>query len=101
RRRNHIAPAQMPYKAPSAMNYDSGEFTTVLDKALQADDGRGLDKPKAETRAKNKLRGRGIGSYLEVTGPPAKEYGGVRFEADGTITMLSCNTDYRRGPPPP
>ena len=34
RRRNHIAPGQMPYKAPSGMNYDSGEFTTVLDKAL-------------------------------------------------------------------
>ena len=33
RRRNHIAPQQMPYKAPSGMNYDSGEFTAILDKA--------------------------------------------------------------------
>ena len=97
RRRNHIAPEQMPYKAPSAMNYDSGEFTTVLDKALQAADWQGFDKRKAESRAKNKLRGRGIGSYLEVTGPPAKEYGGVRFEADGTITMLSGTLDYGQG----
>jgi CO/xanthine dehydrogenase Mo-binding subunit len=40
RRRNHIAPAQMPYKAPSAMNYDSGEFTTVLDKAWPRPTGR-------------------------------------------------------------
>ncbi|HKH67210.1 MAG TPA: molybdopterin cofactor-binding domain-containing protein, partial [Reyranella sp.] len=97
RRRNHIAPSQMPYKAPSAMNYDSGEFTTVLDKALQAADWQGFDRRKAESRAKNKLRGRGIGSYLEVTGPPAKEYGGVRFEADGTITMLSGTLDYGQG----
>src|SRR6185369_5635723 len=97
RRRNHIAPSQMPYKAPSAMNYDSGEFTTVLDKALAAADWQGFDKRKAESKARGRLRGRGIGSYLEVTGPPAKEYGGVRFEADGTITMLSGTLDYGQG----
>ena len=49
RRRNHIAPEQMPYKAPSGMNYDFGEFTTVLDKALQAADWQGFDKRKAES----------------------------------------------------
>src|SRR6478735_2922269 len=97
RRRNHIAPGQMPYKAPSGMNYDSGEFTAVLDKALLAADWQGFDKRKAESRARNKLRGRGIGSYLEVTGPPAKEYGGIRFEADGKITMLSGTLDYGQG----
>jgi len=79
------------------MNYDSGEFTTVLDKALLAADWQGFDKRKAESRARNKLRGRGIGSYLEVTGPPAKEYGGIRFEDDGTVTMLSGTLDYGQG----
>ena len=97
RRLNHIAPEQMPYKAPSGMNYDSGEFTAVLDKALVAADWQGFDRRKQESAARNKLRGRGIGSYLEVTGPPAKEYGGIRFEADGTITMLSGTLDYGQG----
>src|SRR5471030_1187840 len=97
RRRNHIAPEQMPYKAPSGMNYDSGEFTTVLDKALKAADWNGFEKRKAESAARNKLRGRGIGQYLEVTGPPSKEYGGIRFEEDGTVTMLSGTLDYGQG----
>ncbi len=97
RRRNHIAPAEMPYKAPSGMNYDSGEFTSVLDKALVASDWNGFEARKAESAARNKLRGRGIGSYLEVTGPPSKEYGGIRFEADGTVTMLSGTLDYGQG----
>lgn len=97
RRRNHIAPDQMPYKAPSGMNYDSGEFTTVLDKALKAADWEGFAARKAESAARNKLRGRGIGSYLEVTGPPSKEYGGIRFEEDGTVTMLSGTLDYGQG----
>ena len=97
RRRNHIRPPQLPYKAPSGMNYDSGEFTAVLDKALAAADWQGFDKRKHESAKRNKLRGRGIGQYLEVTGPPAKEYGGMRFEAGGTITMLSGTLDYGQG----
>ena len=97
RRRNHIKPSAMPYKAPSGMNYDSGEFTTVLDKALAASDWQGFAKRKEESAARNKLRGRGIGQYLEVTGPPAKEYGGIRFEDDGGITMLSGTLDYGQG----
>jgi aerobic carbon-monoxide dehydrogenase large subunit len=97
RRRNHIAPIQMPYKAPSGMNYDSGEFTAILDKALAAADWNGFEVRKVESTRRGKLRGRGIGSYLEVTGPPAKEYGGIRFEGDGTITMLSGTLDYGQG----
>ncbi len=97
RRRNHIAPDQMPYKAPSGMNYDSGEFTAILDKALQAADWNGFEKRKTESAKQGKLRGRGIGQYLEVTGPPSKEYGGIRFEEDGTITMLSGTLDYGQG----
>ncbi|MBS0523791.1 MAG: xanthine dehydrogenase family protein molybdopterin-binding subunit [Proteobacteria bacterium] len=97
RRRNHIKPGAMPYKAPSGMNYDSGEFTTVLDKALVAADWDGFEKRKAESARSGKLRGRGIGQYLEVTGPPSKEYGGIRFEADGSITMLSGTLDYGQG----
>ncbi len=97
RRRNHITPGQMPYKAPSGMTYDSGEFTAVLDKALAAADWQGFDKRRQDSAARNKLRGRGIGSYLEVTGPPSKEYGGIRFEEDGTVTMLSGTLDYGQG----
>jgi carbon-monoxide dehydrogenase large subunit len=97
RRRNHIAPEQMPYKAPSGMNYDSGDFTAILDKALAVSDWSGFDARKKESTTRGKLRGRGIGQYLEVTGPPAKEYGGIRFEADGTVTMLSGTLDYGQG----
>jgi carbon-monoxide dehydrogenase large subunit len=97
RRRNHIAPEQMPYKAPSGMNYDSGDFTTILDKAVKTSDWHGFEKRKAESAQRGKLRGRGIGQYLEVTGPPSKEYGGIRFEEDGTITMLSGTLDYGQG----
>jgi aerobic carbon-monoxide dehydrogenase large subunit len=97
RRRNHIAPEEMPYKAPSNNLYDSGEFANVLNKALAISDWDGFDKRKAESARRGKLRGRGIGSYLEVTAPAGKEYGGIRFEEDGTVTMLSGTLDYGQG----
>ncbi len=97
RRRNHIPPQAMPYKAPSGMLYDSGEFTSVLDTALAASDWTGFEARKADSRRRGKLRGRGIGSYLEVTAPPGKEMGGIRFEADGTVTMISGTLDYGQG----
>ena len=97
RRRNYIAPEAMPYKASSAQLYDSGEFRAVLDRALALADWQGFEKRKAESRARGKLRGRGIGSYLEVTAPPGKEMGGLRFEADGMVTMITGTLDYGQG----
>jgi carbon-monoxide dehydrogenase large subunit len=43
------------------------------------------------------LRGLGIGSYLEVTAPPNKEMGGLRFGADGYVTFVSGTLDYGQG----
>jgi carbon-monoxide dehydrogenase large subunit len=97
RRRNHIRPEEMPYKAPSGMVYDSGEFTALLDKALEFADWEGFARRKEESREQGKLRGRGLGSYLEVTAPPNKEMGGVRFEEDGTVTMITGTLDYGQG----
>ena len=50
RRRNHIQPEQMPYRAPSGMLYDSGEFPTVMEKALIAADWDGYAARQAESR---------------------------------------------------
>ena len=97
RRRNHIRAEAIPFKASSGMLYDSGEFTQVLDKALALADWQGFERRKAESRARGKLRGRGIGSYLEVTAPAGKEMGGLRFEADGTVTMITGTLDYGQG----
>jgi aerobic carbon-monoxide dehydrogenase large subunit len=97
RRRNHIQPEQMPYRAPSGMLYDSGEFPTVMDKALIAADWNGYAARQAESRARGKVRGRGIGHYLEVTAGDGQEMGGIRFEADGTVTIITGTLDYGQG----
>jgi aerobic carbon-monoxide dehydrogenase large subunit len=97
RRKNHIPPEAMPYKSPNGTTYDSGEFTALLDKAVKLADWNGFPARKAESRARGRLRGRGISDYLELTGPPGREMGGIRFEPNGDITIITGTLDYGQG----
>ena len=97
RRLNHITPDQIPYNTPVETLYDSGEFTALMDRALEAADWDGFEARLAASRKAGKLRGRGIGQYLEVTAPPAKEMGGIRFEPDGDVTIVTGTLDYGQG----
>jgi len=97
RRRNHITPDMMPYTAPSTMHYDCGDFPAILDEALIAADVQNFPQRRAESRKRGKLRGLGIGQYLEVTAPAGAEMGGIRFEADGSVTIVTGTLDYGQG----
>ena len=97
RKRNHIRPEEMPFKTASGTTYDSGEFTTLLDKALAAADVAGFARRKDESKARGRLRGIGLGNYLEVTAPPMKEMGGIRFEPNGDVTIITGTLDYGQG----
>src|SRR6266404_6243071 len=97
RRKNHIPPEAMPYKAPNGTTYDSGDFTTLLDKAVALADWDGFAARKKESRARGRLRGRGISDYLELTGPPGREMGGIRFEPNGDVTIITGTLDYGQG----
>jgi carbon-monoxide dehydrogenase large subunit len=97
RRLNHIQPQAIPYKAPSGMLYDSGDFTRIMDKALAQADWTGYEARRRASAERGRLRGLGLGCYLEVTGPSQKEMGGIRFEADGSVTMITGTLDYGQG----
>jgi carbon-monoxide dehydrogenase large subunit len=97
RRRNHVRPGEIPYKAASGMTYDSGDFGALFEEALVAADVKNFPARKEEAKKRGRLRGLGLGSYLEVTAPPNKEMGGVRFEGDGGVTMITGTLDYGQG----
>ncbi|HKD24830.1 MAG TPA: xanthine dehydrogenase family protein molybdopterin-binding subunit [Xanthobacteraceae bacterium] len=97
RRRNLIEPAEIPYAAASAQIYDSGDFPAVFRHALDLADWKGFAERKRDSRERGKLRGIAVGSYLEVTAPPNKEMGGIRFEPDGTVTFITGTLDYGQG----
>ncbi|MDH3234652.1 MAG: xanthine dehydrogenase family protein molybdopterin-binding subunit [Alphaproteobacteria bacterium] len=97
RRRNAIPADAIPWKAPSGLEYDSGDFEVVLDKCLERADWDGFEARRKVSEAAGKLRGRGIGFYLEVTAPPGKEMGGIRFEPNGDVTIVTGTLDYGQG----
>ena len=65
--------------------------------ALEVADVKGFAARKRESKKRGKLRGLGIGCFLEVTAPPNKEMGGIRFEADGDVTIITGTLDYGQG----
>jgi aerobic carbon-monoxide dehydrogenase large subunit len=87
RRRNMIAPSAMPYKTPNGPIYDSGDFRTILDRALTLADWSGFKARRKASRKAKKLRGIGIGCFLEVAGGILDEVVGLRFEADGKVAL--------------
>jgi carbon-monoxide dehydrogenase large subunit len=97
RRKNHIPPEAMPYRAPNGTTYDSGDFTNLLNEALALADWDGFAARRTESRSRGRLRGRGISDYLELTGPPGREMGGIRFEANGDVTLITGTLDYGQG----
>jgi carbon-monoxide dehydrogenase large subunit len=97
RRRNHIPPDAMPYKSPNGHTYDSGEFTALLDQALVLADWDGFSARRSESAARGLLRGRGIGDYLELTGASGREMGGIRFEENGDVMIITGTLDYGQG----
>ena len=97
RKRNHIAPSQLPYAAPSGSVYDSGDFTALLDEALDKADYHGFEARARETAAQGKWRGIGIGQFLEVTAPGANELGDIQFERDGSVLLSTGTHDHGQG----
>jgi aerobic carbon-monoxide dehydrogenase large subunit len=97
RKRNQIKPKELPYKTASAVTYDSGDFPALTKQALELADAKGFAKRKRESKKHGKLRGLGIGSFLEVTAPPSKELGEITFNADGTVTLTTGTLDFGMG----
>jgi carbon-monoxide dehydrogenase large subunit len=97
RRRNLIRPRELPYKTASAMTYDSGDFPGLTKQALDFADLRGFARRRRDSKKRGKLRGLGVGSFLEVTAPPSKEMGGITFNADGTVTIITGTLDFGQG----
>jgi len=87
RRRNLIPSAAMPYRTPNGPVYDSGEFETVLDRALALADWTGFPARRAASERAGRLRGIGLGCFLEVAGGILDETVDLRFGADGTAAL--------------
>lgn len=96
RRRNFIAPAQMPYRTAVGETYDCGEFEAAMDDALVLADWDGFGARRLESERRGKLRGRGLSCYIEVCATISDRME-VRFDATGGLTILAGTFSYGQG----
>jgi aerobic carbon-monoxide dehydrogenase large subunit len=98
RRRNFIRPEQMPYKVGiifrdgRPVTYDSGDYPTCQQKALDAADYDGFRARQAVARTQGRYIGLGIGNAVEATGLGPYESAIARVSTSGKITVYTGAT---------
>ena len=90
RRRNLIKPEQMPYTTAFGNTYDSGEFPAAFERALALADYAGFPARKKAAKKERKLRGIGIGCYLEIAGAFPEEAARISFPGGGKVLSASA-----------
>lgn len=75
RMENFIRKEQFPYKSPLGWEYDSGDYHTALQKAMDIIGYDALRKEQMEKRKAGKLMGIGISSFTEIVGAgPSRQF---------------------------
>jgi carbon-monoxide dehydrogenase large subunit len=110
RRRNFIPTNAFPYQTPVALQYDSGNYFATLDAAMKQADYAGFTARKAAAKAKGKLRGIGVSTYLEACGiAPSKvvgslgaraglyEVANIRVHPTGSVSVFTGTHSHGQG----
>jgi carbon-monoxide dehydrogenase large subunit len=96
RRRNFIPAAAMPHKIGTGVTYDSGDFVHVMDECLKMADWDGFATRAAESKKQGKLRGRGIGYFLEEAAV-FNDRMVLRFDPSGMLTIVAGTHSHGQG----
>ena len=101
RKRNLIQADQFPYTTPVGLVYDTGNYPATLAKLEQIADKAGFAKRAAASKAKGKLRGLGLSTWIEACGIAPSNLVGVlgarvglydaatvRVNATGNISVM-------------
>jgi carbon-monoxide dehydrogenase large subunit len=87
RRRNLIAPKELPYRNPVGVTYDNGEYQASMDKGLALADWKGLRARRAAARKRGRLRGIGLANYVELTMGYPREWSKITVVPDGNVEV--------------
>jgi carbon-monoxide dehydrogenase large subunit len=110
RRLNFIPSDAFPYQTPVALQYDSGDYVATLEACLKAAGYDGFEARRAEAKARGKLRGIGVSTYLEACGiaPSAVvgslgaraglyEVANVKVHPTGSVTVYTGTHSHGQG----
>lgn len=108
RRRNFIR--EFPYATPVGLTYDTGDYDSILNRALEIADVKGFAARRDEAKKSGKLRGLGYSCYIEACGlAPSNiagalgaraglfEAGEVRVHPTGSVTVFTGSHSHGQG----
>ncbi|HTV88248.1 MAG TPA: xanthine dehydrogenase family protein molybdopterin-binding subunit [Stellaceae bacterium] len=97
RRRNLVPAAAMPATNAVGNRIDSGAFPATFDKAIAAADVAGFAARRADSVARGRLRGLGFAYHVKGTGGAPSENVDIRFEAAGTVALITGTQTIGQG----
>jgi len=86
RRRNMIT--AFPYRSALGMTIDCGRFAANLDDALARARDAGFLARRAAAAERGRLRGLGVGCFLETARGTPNEAADIRFDQDGRVSLI-------------
>ena len=97
-RRINMVPANaMPMTNAFGNTVDSGAFAETFDRALAAADVDGFAARRRDTEVRGLLRGLGFAYHIKGTGGSPHENVDIRFEADGTVSLITGTQTIGQG----
>jgi carbon-monoxide dehydrogenase large subunit len=97
-RRINMVPAEaMPVTNAFGNTVDSGAFPQTFDRALAAADVEDFPARRRESEARGLLRGLGFAYHIKGTGGSPHENVDIRFEADGTVSLITGTQTIGQG----
>jgi aerobic carbon-monoxide dehydrogenase large subunit len=97
RRSNMVPAAAMPMTNALGFSVDSGNFAQTFDRALEVADVAGFALRRAESNARGMLRGLGFVYHIKGTGGSPHENVDIRFESDGTLSLITGTQTIGQG----
>jgi carbon-monoxide dehydrogenase large subunit len=97
RRLNYIRPDQIPYRNVAGNVIDSGHFAETQDMALNLADWQGFAERRAEAAKHGKLRGIGLGYFIEASGGQPFEWARVALTPEGRAKLTVGTFSHGQG----
>jgi len=97
RRLNMVPADAMPMTNSFGFQVDSGTFAETFNNALVRADFEGFAERRRRSEAEGKLRGLGFAYHIKGTGGPPDENVDIRFEPDGTVSLITGTQHIGQG----
>ena len=97
RRRNLIPVSKLPYRNPLGVSLDCGDFHANMEKVLELADWSGFESRRAQSLARNCLRGIGLSNYLETPVGWPQERAEITVQPAGRVDVILGTQGHGQG----